>query len=136
MVVEALIEDENLMSKQATVNQDERTPEMRVESDSMGEIQVPSDRYYGAQTQRSIIHFNIGNDVMPREMIRALGILKKAAALVNRDLGKLTPDKAALIAQASDEVIAGKLDDHFPLTWPDGFTYACGLSAVKTALRS
>ena len=109
------------MSKQATVNQDERTPEMRVESDSMGEIQVPSDRYYGAQTQRSIIHFNIGNDVMPREMIRALGILKKAAALVNQDLGKLSPDKAALIAQASDEVIAGKLDDHFPLrVWQTG----------------
>jgi fumarate hydratase class II len=94
---------------------------MRIESDSMGDIDVPSDRYYGAQTQRSLIHFNIGNDVMPREMIRALGILKKAAALVNQDLGKLAADKATLIAQAADEVIAGKLDDHFPLRiWQTG----------------
>ena len=94
---------------------------MRIERDSMGEIEVPSDKYYGAQTQRSLIHFNIGNDVMPREMIRALGILKKAAALVNQDLGKLSPEKAALITQAADEVIAGKLDDHFPLKiWQTG----------------
>jgi len=96
-------------------------PEMRVESDSMGEVDVPSDKYFGAQTQRSLIHFNIGNDVMPREMVRALGILKKAAALVNQDLGKLSQDKAALIVQAADEVIAGKLDDHFPLRiWQTG----------------
>ena len=97
------------------------TVETRVESDSMGEINVLSDRYYGAQTQRSLIHFNIGTDVMPREMIRALGILKKAAALVNQDLGKLPPDKTALITKAADEVIAGKLDDHFPLRiWQTG----------------
>jgi len=96
-------------------------PEMRIESDSMSEIDVPADKYYGAQTQRSLIHFDIGNDVMPREMIRALGILKKAAAHVNQDLGKLSQDKAALIVQAADEVIAGKLDDHFPLRiWQTG----------------
>lgn len=109
------------MSKQATEDQDEKTLEMRVETDSMGEIQVPSDKYYGAQTERSLLHFNIGNDVMPREMIRALGILKKAAALVNEDLGKLPADKASLISQAADEVIEGKLDEHFPLrVWQTG----------------
>jgi fumarate hydratase class II len=87
----------------------------RTETDSMGAIEVPADRYYGAQTVRSLIHFDIGRDVMPPELIRALGILKKAAALVNRDLGKLSEEKCQLIAQASDEVISGKLDDHFPL---------------------
>src|SRR5580704_6268055 len=87
----------------------------RTESDSMGKIDVPADRYYGAQTARSLIHFAIGKDTMPPELIRAFGILKKAAALVNRDLGKLPPDKTALITQAADEVIAGTLDDHFPL---------------------
>jgi len=87
----------------------------------MGEIEVPADRYWGAQTERSLLHFNIGNDVMPREMIRAFGILKKAAALVNQDLGKLPPEKAKLIAQACDEVIEGKLDEHFPLrVWQTG----------------
>ncbi|MBA2339954.1 MAG: class II fumarate hydratase, partial [Pyrinomonadaceae bacterium] len=93
----------------------------RVETDSMGEIEVPSNRYYGAQTQRSLKYFNIGSDVMPREMIRALGTLKKAAALVNEDLGKLPSDKAQLIARAADEVIEGKLDEHFPLrVWQTG----------------
>jgi fumarate hydratase class II len=93
----------------------------RVESDSMGEIAVPADRYYGAQTARSLIHFAIGEDRIPRELIHALGVLKKAAALVNRDLGKLPPDKADLIVRAADEVIAGKLDDHFPLSvWQTG----------------
>src|SRR5438270_4210359 len=93
----------------------------RVETDSMGEIEVPSAKYYGAQTERSLIHFNIGFDVMPREMIRALGLLKKAAALVNEDLGKLPADKTKLITQAADEVIEGKLDEHFPLrVWQTG----------------
>ncbi|MBV8830762.1 MAG: class II fumarate hydratase [Acidobacteriaceae bacterium] len=93
----------------------------RVESDSMGTIEVCSDRYWGAQTQRSLIHFDIGNDKMPPELIRAFGVLKKAAALVNHDLGKLDDEKTRLILQAADEVIAGKLDDHFPLRiWQTG----------------
>lgn len=97
------------------------TTKTRTETDSMGPIEVPVDRYYGAQTQRSLIHFDIGFDQMPREMIRALGILKKAAALVNQDLGKLPADKADLIVRACDEVIAGPLDDHFPLrVWQTG----------------
>src|SRR6202163_3818847 len=93
----------------------------RTESDSLGKIEVPADRYYGAQTARSLIHFAIGKDTMPPELIRAFGVLKKAAALVNQDLGKLAPDKARLIAEAADEVIAGKLNDHFPLRiWQTG----------------
>jgi len=93
----------------------------RSESDSMGKIDVPMDRYYGAQTARSLIHFAIGKDTMPPELIRAFGILKKAAALVNRDLGKLSEEKANLITQAADEVISGKLNDHFPLRiWQTG----------------
>jgi fumarate hydratase, class II len=93
----------------------------RIETDSMGEIEVPDDKYWGAQTQRSLLHFNIGDDVMPREMIRALGILKKACALVNHDLGKLPEEKLKLIVQACDEVIEGKLDEHFPLrVWQTG----------------
>ena len=93
----------------------------RTESDSMGKIEVPVDRYYGAQTARSLIHFAIGKDTMPPELIRAFGILKKAAALVNRDLGKLSEEKANLIVQAADEVIAGKLQEHFPLRiWQTG----------------
>ncbi len=94
---------------------------VRMESDSMGTVEVPADVYWGAQTQRSLLHFDIGDDVMPPELIRAFGILKKAAALVNQDLGKLTPEKARLIVQAADEVIAGKLDDQFPLrVWQTG----------------
>ena len=94
---------------------------MRTESDSMGTIEVPDDVYWGAQTARSLIHFNIGEDRMPPELIRAIGILKKAAALVNCDLGKLPKEKAELIVAAADEVIAGKLDDHFPLRiWQNG----------------
>jgi fumarate hydratase class II len=93
----------------------------RTETDGMGAIEVPADRYYGAQTARSHIYFDIGRDVMPPELIRALGILKKAAALMNRDLGKLSEKKCQLIVQASDEVISGKLDDHFPLRiWQTG----------------
>jgi fumarate hydratase class II len=93
----------------------------RTESDSMGKIDVPTDRYYGAQTARSLIHFAIGNDTMPPELIQAFGILKKAAALVNQDLGKLSADKAGLITQAADEVISGQLNEHFPLrVWQTG----------------
>ncbi len=93
----------------------------RIESDSMGTIEVPANRYYGAQTARSLIHFHIGNDTMPPELIRAFGILKKAAALVNQDLGKLSSDKANWIVQAADQVISGKLDEHFPLrVWQTG----------------
>src|SRR5437870_2081795 len=95
--------------------------ETRTETDSMGAIEVPADKYWGAQTQRSLIHFAIGYDVMPREMIRAFGILKKACALVNNELGKLSDDKLSLIVQACDEVIEGKLDEHFPLrVWQTG----------------
>src|SRR5205814_1197679 len=86
-----------------------------------GKIEVPVDRYYGAQTARSLIHFDIGKDTMPPELIRAFGVLKKAAALVNQDLGKLPHEKARLIAQAADEVISGKLNAHFPLRiWQTG----------------
>src|ERR1700677_959667 len=93
----------------------------RTESDSMGPIEVPANVYWGAQTQRSLLHFNIGRDTMPPELIRAFGILKKACALVNQELGKLAPEKARLIVQAADEVIAGKLDDQFPLRiWQTG----------------
>ncbi len=96
-------------------------PQVRIESDSMGKIEVPNDRYYGAQTARSLIHFDIGLDKMPPSLIRAFGILKKAAALVNQDLKKLSPEKTHLIVQAADEVIAGKLDEHFPLRiWQTG----------------
>jgi fumarate hydratase class II len=93
----------------------------RIETDSMGEIAVESDKYWGAQTERSLHHFNIGYDVMPREVIRALGILKKACAIVNCDLGKLSTEKRDLIARAADEVISGELDAHFPLrVWQTG----------------
>jgi fumarate hydratase class II len=95
--------------------------ETRIETDSMGEVEVAADRYWGAQTQRSLQHFSIGRDVMPRPLIRAIGILKEAAALVNADLGKLDPRRAELIASAAREVRDGKLDDHFPLRiWQTG----------------
>jgi fumarate hydratase class II len=95
--------------------------EYRIETDSMGEIEVPVDKYYGAQTARSLIHFNIGYDRFPREMIRAMGILKKAAALANKDLYPAFAEKADLIVRAADEVIDGKLDEHFPLRiWQTG----------------
>src|ERR1041384_886731 len=99
----------------------EQSAKSRIETDSMGPIEVAADRYWGAQTERSLHHFNIGDDRMPREMIRAFGILKKAGALVNEELGKLSPDKAKLIVQACDEVIEGRLDDHFPRrVWQTG----------------
>ena len=93
----------------------------RNESDSMGTIEVPADRYWGAQTQRSLIHFDIGEDTMFPELIRAFGVLKKAAALVNHDLGKLDETQTRLITAAADEVISGQLNDHFPLKiWQTG----------------
>ena len=95
--------------------------ETRTETDSMGEIEVPAHFYYGAQTARSLIHFDIGAETMPRELIRGMGILKKASALVNADLGLLPESIKNLIAKAADEVIDGKLDDHFPLrVWQTG----------------
>ena len=93
----------------------------RSETDSMGEIQVPADKFWGAQTQRSLENFKIGSDTFPREMIRAFGILKKSAAQTNGELGVLDGKKTKLIVSASDEVISGKLDEHFPLViWQTG----------------
>ena len=93
----------------------------RVESDSMGTINVPSEKYYGAQTARSLANFDIGGEKMPTEIIRAFGILKKAAALANHKLGLLDEATRDLIVAAADEVIAGKLADHFPLVvWQTG----------------
>src|SRR5579863_133693 len=98
----------------------------RVESDSMGTIDVPAEKYYGAQSARSLVHFDIGDgawprDVMPKQVIRAMATLKKAAALVNRELGKLDDERAELIVKAADEIVAGRLDEHFPLrVWQTG----------------
>jgi fumarate hydratase, class II len=98
----------------------------RIETDSMGAIEVPSKNYYGAQTARSLIHFDIGEgvwprDVMPERVVKAMAVLKKAAALVNHDLGKLDAERAELIVQAADEIHDGRLDAHFPLrVWQTG----------------
>jgi fumarate hydratase class II len=93
----------------------------RVETDSMGPIEVPADKYYGAQTMRSRMNFRIGEERMPIEIVRAFGILKKAAAITNHELDNLDDDLCKLIVRASDEVIEGKLDDHFPLVvWQTG----------------
>ncbi len=93
----------------------------RTETDSMGSIKVPANRYWGAQTQRSLIHFSIGNDRMPKEVYHAYGVVKKAGALVNQADGRLDDWKATAIARVADEVIAGKLDEHFPLyVWQTG----------------
>ena len=95
--------------------------EYRIEHDSMGEVQVPADRYWGAQTQRSFQNFPIGTEKIPMEVIRAFAILKKAAAIANNRLGKLDEKRLALISQACDEILAGKLDDNFPLSvWQTG----------------
>ena len=83
--------------------------DFRIETDSMGGVKVPTDKYYGAQTARSVMNFKIGGERFPRELIRALGILKKAAALTNRGLGILPPEKAELIVKAADEVIERKI---------------------------
>ena len=93
----------------------------RIESDSMGQIEVPANHYWGAQTERSLHHFAIGDDKMPTELIRAFALLKKAAAMVNHDLGKLSEEKMGLIVHAADEVIAGKHKGEFPLrVWQTG----------------
>ena len=95
--------------------------EYRIEKDTMGEVQVPADKYWGAQTQRSLQNFRIGDGRMPLEIIRAFGFLKKAAAATNLELGVLPKEKADLIMQACDEIIAGDLDDQFPLVvWQTG----------------
>ncbi len=87
----------------------------------MGDIEVPADKYWGAQTERSLRHFSIGEDRMPVEIVRALGLLKKVAAQVNAELGLLPKDKADLIVRAADEVVEGRLDEHFPLfVWQTG----------------
>jgi fumarate hydratase class II len=100
---------------------EEQPVRTRTESDSMGPIEVPAKVYWGAQTQRSLLHFAIGSDRMPPELIRAFGLLKKACALVNQDLGKLPAEKTKLIVQAADEVIAGQRNDQFPLRiWQTG----------------
>src|SRR5262245_60699385 len=93
----------------------------RTETDSMGPIEVENEKYYGAQTARSLIHFAIGDDVMPRAVLRAFGTLKKASALVNCDLKLLPKEKFDLVCKSADEVIAGALDAHFPLKiWQTG----------------
>jgi fumarate hydratase class II len=93
----------------------------RIETDSMGKIEVPTNCYWGAQTQRSLTYFSIGKDLIPKEVIEAFGLLKKATALANAELGKLPADKAQLIAQAAEEIISGKLDGNFPLhVWMTG----------------
>lgn len=97
------------------------TTNYRIEKDTMGEVKVPADAFWGAQTQRSLGNFKIGGDRFPREMIKALGILKKSAAITNAKLGLLDAKKAEFIIKACDEVIAGKLDEHFPLVvWQTG----------------
>src|SRR6185436_3333812 len=93
----------------------------RIEQDALGTVEVPADRYWGAQTQRALEHFRIGRERFPREMIRALGLVKKACVRVNHELGLLPADLARAIEQAADEVVAGTLDEHFPLPiWQTG----------------
>ncbi|MGC8588023.1 MAG: class II fumarate hydratase [Hydrogenobaculum sp.] len=95
--------------------------EYRIERDTMGEVKVPADKYWGAQTQRSLMYFNISDDKMPIEVIRALALIKKAAAIVNNELGKLDDYRKELIVRVADEILEGKLDEHFPLkVWQTG----------------
>jgi len=95
--------------------------DFRIEKDTMGEVKVPADKYWGAQTQRSVNNFKIGNDKMPLEIIRAFAILKKAAAITNCELGVLSKDKMQLISEVCDEIISNQLNDHFPLViWQTG----------------
>ena len=104
-------------------------PKMRLERDSMGNIEVPADRYWGAQTQRSLIYFSIGQDYIPLEVIKAFAILKKAVAQTNQEFGKLPEYKTKLIIQAAEEIIAGKLDRNFPLrVWMTGSGTQCNMN--------
>ena len=98
-----------------------RPDAIRIEKDTMGEVEVPADRYYGAQTARSLVNFDIGDDTMPRSVGRAFGGLKQAAAQTNVELGQMDPNIGSLISAACDEVISGSLDGHFPLRiWQTG----------------
>src|SRR5664280_1063213 len=110
------------------------TKDDRLETDSMGAIEVPADRYWGAQTARSLHHFPIGDDRMPEPLIRAIGVLKEASAQVNADLGKLSPETSSLIIAAAREVSEGKLDDHFPLSvWQTGSGTQSNMNAIEMA---
>ena len=108
----------------------------RIETDSMGPIAVPAEHYWGAQTQRSLIHFNIGDDLIPREVIRGFAVLKKACALANRGLGKLDPALADAICAACDEILAGKFDGEFPLkVWMTGSGTQSNMNANEVIAR-
>jgi fumarate hydratase class II len=98
-----------------TTDEEKGTAKTGIESDTMGDIKVPHHVYWGAQTARSLIRFSIRHDTIPAELVKTIAIVKKAAALVNHEIGKLPLQKSRLIVQAADEVIAGKLSDHFPL---------------------
>ncbi|MDY6804966.1 MAG: class II fumarate hydratase [Cyanobacteriota bacterium] len=107
-----------------------KKPQTRTESDSMGEIQVRSDRYWGAQTERSLYYFSIGSNYIPPEVIKAFAILKKACAQTNHELGQLPEDKTKLITQAAEDILAGKLDGNFPLrVWMTGSGTQCNMNA-------
>ena len=107
--------------------------EVRVESDSMGMIEVPANHYWGAQTERSLHHFAIGHETMPPALIRAFGVLKFASAQVNNDLGKLDSERASLIEQASREVADGLLAEEFPLRiWQTGSGTQTNMNAIET----
>ena len=94
---------------------------MRIETDSFGPLEVPEDKYYGAQTARSLINFKIGNETMPRPLVRALGIVKQSAARTNMDLGVISKKLGNAIDKAAEKVVQGEMDDHFPLVvWQTG----------------
>src|SRR5260221_11857498 len=113
--------------------------EYRIEKDTMGEVKVPVDAYYGAQTQRSIDNFKIAQDInkMPKEIIKAFAYLKKAAALTNLDAGVLSKEKSDLIGKACDEILEGKLDDYFPLVvWQTGSGTQCNMNGNEEVSSS
>jgi len=112
---------EKLFQKQESNGFTMSTPETRTESDTIGEVIVLKEKYYGAQTARALKNFNIGAEIFPIEFIKAIGIVKKAAAMANVDIGTLTRYKFDFIIRAIDEVIEGSLNDHFPLgIWQSG----------------